>query len=87
MEMVLKRQLTDTSASKEDKRKLQMMYLNNLVASDYENMKRSFLEVINDLHKQESQELQNKLGVVPKEIRQWQIDNDPEPVNFEVYIQ
>ena len=48
-------------------------------------MKRQFLDLVDELHQQEQEELDDNLGRVRPEIREWQ-RKQVEPVNFEVHV-
>ena len=59
--------------------------MRNLVTSKHEDMKRKMLDLIDSIHKNENEELEEELKYVGTELRDWN-KRCMEPVNFEAFV-
>jgi hypothetical protein len=55
------------------------------VESKHEEMKRKLLDLVDNIHKEEQDELESDLKKVSFDMREWQKKCE-EPVNFEVFV-
>ena len=72
----------ETKAQRENR---QREYLEDLVDSKHEEMKRKLLDLVDNIHKDEMDELETDLKKVSTDMREWQKKCE-EPVNFEVFV-
>lgn len=62
-----------------------MLYLNQLLASKNEQMKRKLLDLVDGVHKEEREALDGDLDKCRGEMRRWE-KKCQEPVNFDVFV-
>jgi formate dehydrogenase maturation protein FdhE len=60
-------------------------YIEDLITSKHEEMKRKLLDLVDNIHKQEMEELEEDLKKVSTDMKEWQRKCE-EPVNFEVFV-
>lgn len=60
-------------------------YLDTLIDSKHEDMKRKLLDLVDNIHREEQEELEIDLKKVSHDMRDWQKKCE-EPVNFEVFV-
>ena len=58
--------------TKKEKDQRQELYMNNLISSKHEEMKRKLLDLIDNIHREEQVELEEDLDQVKGEMRDWQ---------------
>ena len=87
---MMKKGKTQTLGPLKNETKAQMhkrhrFYLEELVDSKHEEMKRKLLDLVDSIHKEEMEELETDLKKVGPDMKEWQKKCE-EPVNFEVFV-
>ena len=79
------RMVPQIGETKKQREKRHEAYMRNLVTSKHEDMKRKMLDLIDSIHKNENEELEEELKYVGTELRDWN-KRCMEPVNFEAFV-
>ena len=62
-----------------------MEYMNNLIYSKREVMKRNLCDIVDGFHKEEKEDLVKDLKFAEEDMKEWE-KKQSEPVNFEVFV-
>lgn len=75
----------DVKETRKQRKRRHLLYLNQIIGSNTENMKRKMQDLVDNVYNEEREALASDLDKCQDELRRWEKKGE-EPVNFDVMI-